>query len=75
MSSSNSITSIMTAILLASTTMTIVYVGIPGNMKIAYAGDDSGRSLIDISSIQGFKATKNYEYGCDELDGDAVWCV
>jgi hypothetical protein len=49
----------MTAILLASTTMTIVYVGIPGNMKIAYAGDDSGRSLIDISSIQGFKGTQN----------------
>ena len=22
-----------------------------------------------------FKATQNYEYGCDELDGDAVWCV
>ena len=52
MSSSNSITRIMTAILLASTTMTIVYVGIPGNMKIAYAGDDSGRSLIEISSVQ-----------------------
>ena len=75
MSSSNSITIIMTAILLASTTMTIVYVGIPGIMKIAYPGDDSGRSLLDISSVQGFKATQNYGYGCDELDGDAVWCV
>ena len=65
----------MTAILLASTTMTIVYVGIPGIMKITYPGDDSERFLIDISSVQGFKATQNYEYGCDELDGDAVWCV
>lgn len=75
MSSSNSITRIMTAILLASTTMTIVYVGIPGNKKITYAGDESGRSLIGICYVQGFKATQNYGYGCDELDGDAVWCV
>ena len=75
MSSSNSITRIMTAILLASTTMTIVYVGIPGIMKITYPGDDSERSLIDISSVQGFKATQNYGYGCDELDGDTFWCV
>jgi hypothetical protein len=49
----------MTAILLASTIMAILFVGIPDNMYIAYAGDDSGRSIIDISSVQGFNATLN----------------
>ncbi len=86
MSNPNSITRIMIAILLASTTMAILFVGIPGNMNIAYAEDDvsykgnthqpysltaSGTSIIDLTS-QGFKATQ----GCgDEADGDATWCV
>jgi hypothetical protein len=69
MSSPNSIIRIMTAILLASTIMAILFVGIPDNMNIAYAGDDSGTSIIDISSAQGFKETQ----GCgDETDGDTV---
>lgn len=41
MSNPNSTTRIMTAILLASTTIAILFVGIPENMNIAYAGDDS----------------------------------
>ena len=65
----NSITRIMTIILLASTTMAIFFVGIPGTMNIAYA-EDSETSIIDISSAQGFKET-----GCDKADGDAIWCV
>ena len=40
MSNPNSITRILTAILLASTTMAILFVGIPGNMNIVYAEDD-----------------------------------
>jgi hypothetical protein len=61
----------MTAILLASTIMAILFVGIPDNMNIAYAGDDSGRSIIDSTSLQGFIDT----LGCDKADGDAIWCV
>jgi hypothetical protein len=71
MSNPNSITRIMTAILLASTIMTILFVGIPDNMNIAYSGgDDSGRSIIDVSSVQGFKEIQN----CGP-EGIAVWCV
>ena len=55
MSNPNSITRIMTAILLASTTMAILFVGILDNMNIVYAEDDSGTSIIDVSSAQGFK--------------------
>ena len=40
-------------------------------MNIAYAVDDSRTSIIDLTSSQGFKETQ----GCDETDGDAVWCV
>ena len=65
----------MTAILLASTIMAIFFVGIPDNMNIVYAGDDSGRSIIDVSSTQGFNDIQNKEYGCDKADGDAIWCV
>jgi hypothetical protein len=61
----------MTAILLASTTMAIFFVGILDNMNIAYAGgDDSGRSIIDVSSAQGFKEIQN----CG-TEGIAIWCV
>ena len=66
----NSITRIMTAILLASTTMAILFVGIPSNMNIAYAGDDSETSIIDVSSAQGFKEIQN----CG-TKGIAIWCV
>ena len=72
MSNPNSITRIMIAILLASTTIAILFVGIQDNMNIVYAVDDSGTSIIDLTSSQGFKETQ----GCgDETDGDAVWCV
>ena len=72
MSNPNSITRIMTAILLASTIMAIFFVGIPDNMNIAYAGNDSGRSIIDVISAQGFKEIQN----CGtEADGIAIWCV
>ena len=70
MSNPNSITIIMTAILLASTTMAILFVGIPSNMNIAYAGDDSGTSIIDVSYDQGFKEIQN----CG-TEGIAIWCV
>jgi len=61
----------MTAILLASTTMAIFFVGILDNMNIAYTGgDDSGRSIIDVSSAQGFKEIQN----CG-TEGIAIWCV
>ena len=71
MSNSNSITRIMTAILLTSTIMAIFFVGIPDNMNIANAGgEDSGTSLIDLNSSQGFKETQN----CG-TKGIAVWCV
>jgi hypothetical protein len=76
MSIPNSITRIITAILIASTTMAILFVGISHNMNIAYALlDDSGTSIIDLTSLQGFNATQNNGDGCDNLDGDAVWCV
>ena len=70
MSSPNSNTRIMTAILLSSTIMAIFFVGIPDNMNIAYAEDDSGRSIIDVSSAQGIKETQN----CG-TKGIAIWCV
>ncbi len=60
----------MTAILLASTTMAILFVGIANNMNIAYTVDDSGTSIIDTSSAQGFKEIQN----CG-TKGIAVWCV
>ena len=72
----NSLTTIMAAILLSSTTLAIFFVvGIPENVNIAYAGDDSGRSIIDLSSAQVFQGTRNNGYGCDKLDADAIWCV
>ena len=71
MSNPNSITRIMTAIILTSMTMAIFFVGILDNMNIAYAGgEDSGRSIIDVSSVQGFKEIQN----CG-TEGIAVWCV
>ena len=71
MSNPNSITRIMTSILLASTTMVILFVGIPDNMNIVYAGgDESGTSIIDLSSAQVFKEIQN----CG-TEGIAVWCV
>jgi hypothetical protein len=60
----------MTAILIASTTMAIFFVGILDNMNIVYAEDDSGRSIIDVSSVQGFKEIQD----CG-TEGIAVWCV
>ena len=60
----------MTSILLASTTIAILFVGIPDNMNIAYAGDDSGRSIIDVNSAQVFKEIQN----CG-TKGIAIWCV
>ena len=61
----------MAAIVLASTIMAILFVGIPNNMNIAYAaGDESGTSIIDISSAQVFKEIQN----CG-TEGIAVWCV
>lgn len=73
MSSPNSITRIMTAaILLASTTIAIFFVGIPDNMNIVYAEDDSGRSIIDVNSAQGFKEIQNCGTAAD---GIAIWCV
>ena len=63
----------MAAILLLSTTLAILFVGVPENVNIAYAGDDSGTSTIDQTSAQVFQATQNN--GCDKLDGDATWCV
>ena len=63
----------MAAILLSSTTLAILFVGIPENVNIAYAGDDLGTSTIDQTSAQVFQATQNN--GCDKLDGDATWCV
>ena len=70
MSSPNSLIRIMTAIILTSTTMAIFFVGIPDNMNTAYAGDDSERSIIDVSSTQGFKEIQN----CG-TKGIAIWCV
>ena len=75
MSNPNSLIRIMTAIILTFTTMAIFFVGIADNMNIAYAEDDSGRSIIDVSSAQGFNDIQNKEYGCDKADGDAIWCV
>ena len=60
----------MTAILITSTTMAIFFVGILDNMNIVYAEDDSGRSIIDVSSVQGFKEIQD----CG-TEGIAVWCV
>jgi hypothetical protein len=39
-------------------------------MNIVYAEDDSGRSIIDVSSVQGFKEIQD----CG-TEGIAVWCV
>ena len=75
MSNPNSITRIMTAILLTSTTIAILFGGISDNMNIAYTVDDSGRSIINVSYAQGFNASLNNGYGCDKADGDATWCV
>ena len=59
-------------IIVVSMTLAILFVGIPDNMNIAYAGDDSGRSIIDVSSAQGFKEIQN----CGtSADGIAIWCV
>jgi ABC-type cobalt transport system substrate-binding protein len=71
LSNPNSITRIITAILLASTIIVILFVGIQDNMNIAYAGgDDSGTSIIDVSSAQVFKEIQN----CG-TKGIAIWCV
>jgi hypothetical protein len=65
----------LTGILLASTTMAIVFVGIPNNMNIATAEDDSERTIIE-SSGQSFNVTgQNLGCGDKGLDADAVWCV
>ncbi|HEU5461415.1 MAG TPA: hypothetical protein VFU79_04000 [Nitrososphaeraceae archaeon] len=67
-------TSKMAGILIVvSTTLVILFVGIPCNMNIAYAaGDDPGTSIIDVSSAQGFKEIQN----CGtSADGIAIWCV
>jgi hypothetical protein len=65
----------MAAILLSSTTLAIFFVETSDNVNIAYTGDDSGRSIIDLSSAQVFQFTQNNGYGCDKLDADAIWCV
>jgi hypothetical protein len=70
MSNPNSITRIMAAIVLASTIMAILFIGISDNMNIVYTVDDSGTSIINISSAQVFKEIQN----CG-TEGIAIWCV
>jgi hypothetical protein len=87
----NSTISILTAIILASTTLAILFVGIPENIDIAYAGDYSHDSRHNSNAHQLYSLTASgistidlnsaqffqatQNNGCDKLDGDATWCV